>query len=77
MPAFVNTEEHYEDVDCSVLVMKQLQLPPFVVAELTVEFMYYCITTFVFYWCCLCLIGQFGSLALVLVSMWQINNNNN
>ena len=26
MPAFYNTEEYYEDVDCSVLVMKQL--PP-------------------------------------------------
>ena len=51
MPAFVNTEEYYEDVDCSVLVMKQLS--PFVAAELTVEFMYYCITkTFVFYCCC-------------------------
>ena len=46
MPAFVNTEEYYEDVD--YLVMKQLP-PFFVIAELTVEFMYYCITkTFVF-----------------------------
>ena len=49
MPAFVNTEEYYEDVDCSVLVMKQW--PSFVVAELTVECMYYCITqTYVCYY---------------------------
>ena len=55
MPAFVNTEEYYEDVDCSVLVMEQW--PLFVVAELTVEFMYYCITkTYVVVLYCLALV---------------------
>ena len=53
MPAFVNTEEYYENVDCSVLVMKQL--PLFVVAELTVEFMIYCITK-TFCYCCSCFV---------------------
>ena len=36
MPAFVNTEEYYDDVDCSVLFMEQW--PLFIVAELTAEF---------------------------------------
>ena len=31
MPVFVNTEEYYGDVDCSVLVMKQL--PPFLLLQ--------------------------------------------